>query len=59
MLFAQNAAKLKLHAPDAHTFLEVLGKRWGVAGHLTFMFFGLLTNVIVSRCVSVSALTSS
>jgi Na+/proline symporter len=45
-LFAQNAAKLKLNAPNAHTYLEVLGERWGIAGHLTFMFFGLATNVI-------------
>lgn len=46
MLFAMNAAKLKKHAPDAHTFLEVIGARWGKAAHFTFMFFGLLTNVI-------------
>lgn len=46
MLFAMNASKLKKHAPDAHTFLEVIGARWGLAAHLTFMFFGLLTNLI-------------
>lgn len=46
MLFSMNASKLKKHAPDAHTFLEVIGARWGNAAHLTFLFFGLLTNII-------------
>ncbi|KAM0791370.1 hypothetical protein ACM66B_005835 [Microbotryomycetes sp. NB124-2] len=48
LLFAQNAAKFKLNAPGAHTFLEVIRARWGKAGHVTFGFFSLATNVIVS-----------
>ncbi|KAI0311068.1 urea transporter [Amylostereum chailletii] len=48
LLFAQLAAKLKLNAPYAHTWLEIVGTRWGKAGHLVFMFFGLATNIIVS-----------
>ena len=48
MLFAQNAAKLKLHAPKAHTFVEVIYTRWGKAAQLTVLFFGLMTNIIVS-----------
>lgn len=48
-LFAQNAAKLKVNAPNANTFLEVIRCRWpGKAAHLTFLFFGLATNIIVS-----------
>jgi hypothetical protein len=37
---AQLAAKLKLNAPYAHTFLEIIGKRWGTLAHLVFMVFG-------------------
>ncbi|KAI0056361.1 urea transporter [Artomyces pyxidatus] len=48
LLFAQLAAKLKLNAPYAHTWLEIVGTRWGKAAHLIFMFFGLATNIIVS-----------
>ncbi|KAF8237060.1 urea transporter [Tricholoma matsutake] len=48
LLFAMLAAKLKLNAPYAHTWLEIVGARWGKAAHLIFMFFGLATNIIVS-----------
>ncbi|KAL9709580.1 hypothetical protein Ac2012v2_007319 [Leucoagaricus gongylophorus] len=48
LLFAMLAAKLKLNAPFAHTWLEIVGVRWGKTGHLVFMFFGFATNIIVS-----------
>ncbi|KAF8995977.1 urea transporter [Cyathus striatus] len=48
LLFAMLAAKLKLNAPYAHTWLEIVGARWGRTAHLVFMFFGLATNIIVS-----------
>ncbi|GBE84285.1 Probable urea active transporter [Sparassis crispa] len=48
LLFAQLAAKLKMNAPYAHTWLEIVSARWGVVAHLVFMFFGLATNIIVS-----------
>ncbi|KXN82902.1 Urea-proton symporter DUR3 [Leucoagaricus sp. SymC.cos] len=48
LLFAMLAAKLKLNAPYAHTWLEIVGVRWGKAAHLVFMFFGFATNIIVS-----------
>lgn len=48
LLFAQLAAKLKLNAPYAHTWLEIVATRWGTTAHLIFMFFGLATNLIVS-----------
>jgi len=48
LLFAMLAAKLKLNAPRAHTWLEIVGARWGTAAHLVFMFFGMATNIIVS-----------
>ena len=40
LLFAMLAAKLKLNAPYAHTWLEIVGRRWGRVAHLVFMFFG-------------------
>lgn len=42
------AAKIKLNAPFCHTYLEIIRARWGTAAHLTFLFFGLVTNIIVS-----------
>ncbi|KAI0254582.1 urea transporter [Lactifluus subvellereus] len=48
LLFAQLAAKLKLNAPYAHTWLEIVYVRWGRTAHLILMFFGLATNIIVS-----------
>ncbi|KAF8518646.1 urea transporter [Hysterangium stoloniferum] len=48
LLFAQLAAKLKLNAPNAHTWLEIVGTRWGNIAHGIFLFFGLATNIIVS-----------
>lgn len=36
------SAKLKMNAPNAHTWLEIVYARWGKAAHLTFMFFGEL-----------------
>jgi hypothetical protein len=36
----QLAAKMKLNAPYAHTFLEIVAVRWGTAAHLIFMVFG-------------------
>ncbi|KAF8505220.1 urea transporter [Gautieria morchelliformis] len=48
LLFAQLAAKLKLNAPNAHTWLEIVAARWGTFAHSIFLFFGLATNVVVS-----------
>lgn len=48
LLFAMIAAKLKLHAPYCHTFLEIIRARWGAVAHIVFLFFGLATNIIVS-----------
>ncbi|TFK98233.1 urea transporter [Pterulicium gracile] len=48
LLFAMLAAKLKMNAPGAHTWLEIVRARWGTVAHLVFMFFGMATNIIVS-----------
>ncbi|KAH0578839.1 hypothetical protein H2248_003033 [Termitomyces sp. 'cryptogamus'] len=51
LLFSQLAAKLKLNAPNAHTWLEIVGERWGTPAHGIFMFFGLATNIINSSLI--------
>ncbi|WRT64851.1 uncharacterized protein IL334_001787 [Kwoniella shivajii] len=48
LLFAMIASKLKQHAPYCHTYLEIIRARWGRVAHLTFLCFGLATNIIVS-----------
>lgn len=48
LLFAMIASKLKQHAPYCHTYLEIIKARWGTVAHLTFLFFGMATNIIVS-----------
>jgi urea-proton symporter len=48
LLFSVLAVKVKQVAPSAHTVVEIVGARWGTAAHLTFLFFCLCTNVIVS-----------
>ncbi|KAJ7907573.1 solute symporter family transporter [Mycena leptocephala] len=61
MAFAQNAIQLKafsfLNAPGAHTFLEVVGLRWGTLCHLSFMFFGLGTSPLTSQLITGGAST--
>ncbi|KAF8249796.1 Na+/solute symporter [Wilcoxina mikolae CBS 423.85] len=48
LLFATLAIELKRRAPNAHTFLEVIRARYGVYAHVTFMVFGLFTNILVT-----------
>lgn len=42
------ACKLKLNAPGAATYIEIIGCRWGTVAHLTFLVFGLIANIVVS-----------
>ncbi|GAA5944984.1 hypothetical protein JCM10213_001841 [Rhodosporidiobolus nylandii] len=48
LLFSMNAAKIKLNAPKAHTFLEVIRVRWGTTAHIVFGVFSFVTSTIVS-----------
>ena len=48
ILFATLAIQLKRRAPNAHTFLEVIRARYGVYAHVTFIIFGLMTNILVT-----------
>ncbi|KAK4554155.1 hypothetical protein LTR86_008682 [Recurvomyces mirabilis] len=47
LMFSILACKVKQNAPRCHTYLEIIYTRYGKAGHLTFMFFAFLTNVLV------------
>jgi SSS family transporter len=48
LLFSILAINIKKKAPDAHTFLEIIRVRYGTTAHLVFLFFGLLTNIVVT-----------
>jgi urea-proton symporter len=48
LLFATIAIELKRHAPNAHTFIEVIGARYGKFTHIVYIVFGLITNILVT-----------
>ncbi|KAG0088958.1 hypothetical protein BGZ93_002427 [Podila epicladia] len=48
LLFSILAIELKRKCRNAHTFLEIVSIRYGRNAHYIFLFFGLLTNIIVS-----------
>jgi len=48
LLFAILAIEIKRKCPAIHTMLEIVLVRWGTAAHLVFLFFGLLTCLIVT-----------
>lgn len=48
ILFSILAIELKRKAPMTHTFPEMLYVRYGRHSHKVFLFFGLLTNTIVT-----------
>lgn len=48
LLFGILAIEVKRKAPTCHTVLEIIRARWGTAAHLVFLFFCVLTNVIVT-----------
>jgi Na+/proline symporter len=47
-MFAILACKVKQNAPRCHTFLEIIHRRYGTATHIVFIFFALLTNILVA-----------
>jgi len=48
LLFGILAIEIKKKAPNMHTFLEMIDVRWGKLAHLTFLFFAICTNLIVT-----------
>ncbi|KAJ4486883.1 urea transporter [Lentinula lateritia] len=50
-IFSVIASKVKMNANRATTFPEVAYARFGTAGHLSFLWCGLICNAIVSSCI--------
>lgn len=48
LLFGILAIEVKRKAPTCHTVLEIIEARWGRTAHIVFLFFCLLTNIIVT-----------
>ncbi|KAH3853941.1 hypothetical protein DPMN_096479 [Dreissena polymorpha] len=42
------SVQLKVRAPGAKTFLQVIRARYGANTHKVYVFYALLTNVIVT-----------
>jgi SSS family transporter len=51
LLFALIAIKIKANAPGAHTMPEIVLSRHGTAAHITYLFFGWATNMLVGACL--------
>lgn len=51
LLFSLIAIKIKANAPGAHTFPEIVYTRHGRACHLTYLFMGIATNMLVGACL--------
>ncbi|XP_006823327.1 uncharacterized protein LOC100367327 [Saccoglossus kowalevskii] len=55
ILFAMASIELKIRAPGAKTFLQVIQARFGKKVHVVFCFFALLTNIIVTAMLMLGA----
>ncbi|KUJ10937.1 Na+/solute symporter [Mollisia scopiformis] len=51
LLFALIAIKIKANCPGAHTFPEIVLSRHGTVAHLTYLFYGFATNMLVGACL--------
>jgi Na+/proline symporter len=47
LMFAILACKTKMNAPRCHTYLEIIYARYGKTAHIVFLFFALVTNILV------------
>ena len=47
LMFSILACKTKQNAPRCHTYLEIIYVRYGKLTHCIFIFFALMTNVLV------------
>ena len=48
IIFGILSVEIKRKAPRAHTITEIIRSRWGNTAHKTFLFFCLLTNILVT-----------
>ena len=51
LLFALIAVKIKANAPGAHTFPEIVLAKHGKMAHVSYLFFGWATNMLVGACL--------
>lgn len=51
LMFALIAVKIKANAAGAHTFPEIVLARHGKIAHITYLFNGLATNMLVGACL--------
>ncbi|KAI0011411.1 urea active transporter 1 [Xylariaceae sp. FL0662B] len=51
LLFSLIAIQIKTSAPGAHTFPEIILARHGRIAHVTYLFFGWATNLLVGACL--------
>lgn len=47
LMFSILACKVKQNAPRCHTWLEIIYTRYGATTHWVFIFFALVTNILV------------
>jgi SSS family transporter len=51
LLFGLIAIKIKASAAGAHTMPEIVRSRHGKLAHLTYLYYGLATNMLVGACL--------
>ncbi|EME84560.1 uncharacterized protein MYCFIDRAFT_152785 [Pseudocercospora fijiensis CIRAD86] len=51
LTFCLMAIKIKRYAPGAHTFPEIVLARNGYIAHVSYLFFGIATNMLVGACL--------
>ncbi|OGE49586.1 hypothetical protein PENARI_c020G11493 [Penicillium arizonense] len=51
LMFSLIAIKIKSKAPGAHTMPEIVLARHGKVAHITYLYYGLATNMLVGACL--------
>ncbi|XHG09826.1 hypothetical protein AWENTII_012864 [Aspergillus wentii] len=51
LMFGLIAIKIKANAPGAHTMPEIVLERHGKIAHITYLYYGLATNMLVGACL--------
>jgi len=51
LMFGLIAIKIKSNAPGAHTMPEIVRERHGTVAHLTYLYYGFATNMLVGACL--------
>ncbi|KAJ7878704.1 hypothetical protein B0H13DRAFT_2235756 [Mycena leptocephala] len=58
LMFAVLACEVKQNASRRHTYFEITYISYGIATHCVFIFFALVTNILVGRSAVVTSMTS-